>query len=520
MISLAEAVRTQCPELNPDLIEMHFRRMPGSYLEGCAASEIARHLRMLALLNAERPVEVEVRPQEAQTYEVVVVGEDRTGVLACITTALATEGFSLRDVKLATYRADEEYAVAPTYFVDVLRVAGDLNGRSAPDVASRLRERLANSFRYLAEGKLAEAQSAMGDFRLPSHAAQPTAEAAVQPAAPSHEEASGLSTNNEFQIGQVLDERFRITHLISRSGMSSVYKATDLSTGNPVALKVPFMQFESDPTTFSRFEREEAIGKVLDHPYILRVVPVEHKSRPYMAMEFLEGQTLRQLLSSTGKLPVTDALQIASRVCEALDHMHRHDMVHRDLKPENIMLCKDGSLRIMDFGIAKVSGMRRLTFGGFSPALGTPDYMAPEQVKGKRGDQRTDIYSLGAVLFEMVTGTVPFEGSTPFQIMNARLAGDPVAPRAINPDVSAEVEEIVLHAMERSPDERYQSAAAMKAELDAPETVTVAGRHERLKAPALLKSRSPQLRVLLLSLLLAVIIAGLFLLLVYRLQGR
>ena len=172
MTSLAESMRTQCPELNSDFIEMHFRRMPGSYLESCTASEIARHLRMLALLKAERPVEVEVRPLEANTYEVVVVGEDRTGVLACITTALATDGLSLRDVKLATYRADEEYAVAPTYFVDVLRVAGDLNGRSPEDVASSLRERLANSFRYLAEGKLAEAQIAVGDSRLPARAAQ------------------------------------------------------------------------------------------------------------------------------------------------------------------------------------------------------------------------------------------------------------------------------------------------------------------------------------------------------------
>src|SRR5215471_21347515 len=161
MISLAESVRTQCPELNADLIEMHFRRMPGSYLEGCAASEIARHLRMLALLKAERPVEVEIRPQEAQTYEVVVVGEDQTGVLACITTALATDGFSLRDVKLATYGADKESDAAPTYFVDILRVAGEPNHRSSKDLASALRERLVDSFRYLSEGKMAEAQIAV-----------------------------------------------------------------------------------------------------------------------------------------------------------------------------------------------------------------------------------------------------------------------------------------------------------------------------------------------------------------------
>jgi serine/threonine-protein kinase len=191
-------------------------------------------------------------------------------------------------------------------------------------------------------------------------------------------------------------------------------------------------------------------------------------------------------------------------------------MVHRDLKPENIMLCKDGSLRIMDFGIAKVSGMRRLTFGGFTPALGTPDYMAPEQVKGKRGDERTDIYSLGAVLFEMVTGAVPFEGSSPFQVMNARLAGGPADPRAINPDIPPQVEEIILHAMERDPADRYRSAAAMKAELDAPKTVKLEGRHERLQAPALAKPGSSQLRTLVLSTLFVVIVASLFLVLVLR----
>jgi serine/threonine-protein kinase len=498
MTSLVESVRTLCPELNSDLIEMHFRRMPRSYVESCSPSEIAGHLRMIALLEPERPVDVEFRPQDSGTYEVVVVGEDRTGVLASITTALATDGFSLRDVKLATYSADKGSVGEPTYFVDILRVAGDPNHRSTQDHASALRERLVDSFRYLSEGKMAEAQIAVGDSRLPSLA----------------------PTDKEFQIGQVVDERFRITQLIARSGMSSVYKATDLSAGSPVALKVPFMEFESDPGLFSRFEREEAVGKLLDHPYILRVVPVEHKSRPYIAMEFLEGQTLRQRLSSGGKLPVAEALNIASRVCEALEYMHRQEMVHRDLKPENIMLCKDGSLRIMDFGIVKVSGMRRLTFSGFSPALGTPDFMAPEQVKGKRGDQRTDVYSLGAVLFEMITGTVPFEGSTPFQIMNARLTGDPPAPRSINPDIPPEVEEIVLHAMQRNPDDRYPSAAAMKAELDAPEKVVVTGRHEHLQAPVLQESFWQRYQVLLLSLLVPVVIVGLFFLLVLRFRGR
>ena len=127
-------------------------------------------------------------------------------------------------------------------------------------------------------------------------------------------------------------------------------------------------------------------------------------------------------------MPVADALKITSRLCDALDHMHKKKIIHRDLKPENVMICNDGTLRIMDFGIAKAAGMRRLTFGGFSPVMGTPDYMAPEQVKGKRGDERTDIYSLGAILYEMVTGGGPVRGANPYIIMNSRLTGDPVAP--------------------------------------------------------------------------------------------
>ncbi len=136
--------------------------------------------------------------------------------------------------------------------------------------------------------------------------------------------------------------------------------------------------------------------------------------------------------------------------------MHEHGVVHRDLKPQNIMICYDGTIRIMDFGIAKAAEGRRITFTGFTPAVGTPDYMAPEQVKGKRGDARTDIYSLGAMLYEMAVGVTPFEWrESCSSVMNARVTGDPVAPRKRNPKVSPQVEEIILHAMEREPGNRY-----------------------------------------------------------------
>jgi serine/threonine-protein kinase len=319
----------------------------------------------------------------------------------------------------------------------------------------------------------------------------------------------------EMAVGQVLDERFEITDVVSRSGMATIFKARDLTNGQDVAVKVPFMQFESDPAFFSRFQREEAIGRTLDHPYILRIIAVEDKSRPYIVMELLKGQTLRQVLRSVGQLPVEHALDIAARICEALEYLHAKNIIHRDLKPENIMLCDDGSLRIMDFGIAKAVGLRRLTFTGFSAAMGTPDYMAPEQVKGKRGDARTDIYSLGAMLYEMLTGSTPFEGVNPYAIMNARLVGDPVAPRKLNPEISPQLEEIVLHAMEQKPYDRYPTATAMRIELRAPESVQVTGRCQRLRPPVAWRAGWRTARLILLAVLLPIVVFGL-LFLIFR----
>jgi serine/threonine-protein kinase len=323
-------------------------------------------------------------------------------------------------------------------------------------------------------------------------------------------EAPEMSKNYEVSVGQVLDERFQISDIMNRSGMATIFRAFDLNTGQTVAIKIPLMHFESDPGFFDRFEREELIGRTLSHPGILHVISVENKSRPFMVMEYLDGQTLRQRLSS-GRMDPAEAVRIAIETCEALEYMHSYKVVHRDLKPENIMLCSDGTIRIMDFGIAKVAGLRRLTFSGFSPSMGTPDYMAPEQVKGKRGDARTDIYSLGAMLYEMTTGTAPFEGANPYLIMNARLTGDPEAPRKRNPDISPQLEEIILHAMERDPKDRYPRAADMKAELQAPEKVQWTGRCDRLKSSSPWEARWHALRIALWTVLITLVVFGLML---------
>ncbi len=302
---------------------------------------------------------------------------------------------------------------------------------------------------------------------------------------PMYQETADPTTRYELKPGQVLDNRFQILETISRSGMATIFKATDLEKKLTVAVKVPLMHYESDPGFYSRFLREEEIGSSLNHPYILKFYPVPEgiRSRPYIVTEYLRGYTLSHLLTSISPMPEKDAIKLAGRICEALAYLHGQGVVHRDLKPQNVMLCNDGTIRIMDFGIAKAKEGRRLTFSGFTPAVGTPDYMAPEQVRGKRGDERTDIYSLGTMLYEMVTGTPPFqmENENPLVIMNARVEGDPMAPRKRNANVSPQVEEIILHAMERDPKKRYQKAEDMKAELDDPSKVQLTGRCDRLQ---------------------------------------
>jgi serine/threonine-protein kinase len=176
------------------------------------------------------------------------------------------------------------------------------------------------------------------------------------------------------------------------------------------------------------------------------------------------------------------------------------------------MVCDDGSLRIIDLGIAKSNAMKRVTFGGFSPKMGTPHYMAPEQIKGKRGDAQTDIYSLGAILYEMTTGSLPFNGESVYEIMNARLMQDPKPPRQINARLSPQVEEIILHALEREPSDRYASAAQMKAELDSPQAVTVTGRYKQSRWPAKRKEQLKRVGLVFLVATTPIILFFLFLL--------
>lgn len=267
-----------------------------------------------------------------------------------------------------------------------------------------------------------------------------------------------------LEPGSLLDS-YRIEAPVARSGMASIYRAIDTRDSRVVALKIPHPDLEADPILFDRFKREADIGEKLNHPNVMRVFGGEKRSRIYMVMEWCDGRLLRQILDE-GRISHERAIAIAISVLGALEYVHANGIVHRDLKPENIMVGPDDSIKLIDFGIAGDSAAKRLTYANFTAAIGTPNYISPEQVKGGRGDARSDIFSMGVILYEMLSGKLPFLGPNPIAAMNERLLNHPVPPTVADPSISPQLQEIIYRALERDPKNRYAHAREFKHDLE------------------------------------------------------
>lgn len=316
-----------------------------------------------------------------------------------------------------------------------------------------------------------------------------TASCKTAPAAPPADRAAwrwhpACTSAAVVNAGQILDDRYLLLEPIGHGGMSTVFRAADLADGErPVVVKVPLPVFSSGVGAWSIFQREEEIGLALDHPFVLRFLPrpPAGRRRAYVVTEHVPGETLHTRLRREGALAEPEALRIASQISAALDHLHGRGFVHYDIKPDNVMLCPDGTIRVIDLGLAHALVTSRFTFGGPPPAIGSADYVAPEQIQRRRGRCSVDIYGVGAILYEMLTGRPPFPGDDPFVIASARILGDPPAPRRLNPRLSPQAEEITLRALRRDPAQRYSSAAALQADLDTPGRVAVTGLCDRLQ---------------------------------------
>ena len=270
---------------------------------------------------------------------------------------------------------------------------------------------------------------------------------------------------NDKYIGQILDKRYEILELIGEGGMALVFKARDTRLDRLVAVKIMREEMAADEEVRRRFVAESHAVAMLSTPNIVAVYDVSHSdAMEYIVMELVDGITLKQYMDKKGVLPWREMLHFSKQIARALGHAHQRGLIHRDIKPQNIMLLRDGTIKVADFGIAALENEIYVSDG---QAIGSIHYIAPEQARGEYPDARSDLYSLGVVMYEMLTGERPYTGETIGEIAIKHMNADPVLPREKNPDIPEELERITMKAMNANMVERYQSAEALLADLDA-----------------------------------------------------
>ncbi|GAB3819533.1 Stk1 family PASTA domain-containing Ser/Thr kinase [Micromonospora zhanjiangensis] len=270
---------------------------------------------------------------------------------------------------------------------------------------------------------------------------------------------------------RLLGGRYQVGELLGYGGMAEVHRGRDLRLGRDVAIKMLRADLARDATFQMRFRREAQNAASLNHPAIVAVYDTGEEigptgeTLPFIVMEFVNGRTLKEVLAAEGRLMPRRAMEITADMCAALEFSHRHGIIHRDIKPGNVMLTLNGQVKVMDFGIARALASGATTMTQTSAVIGTAQYLSPEQARGEAVDARSDVYAAGCVLFELVCGHPPFVGDSPVSVAYQHVREDPPAPSDINPDVTPQIDAIVLKALSKNPLNRYQSAGEMRADL-------------------------------------------------------
>ncbi|HBT46969.1 MAG TPA: Stk1 family PASTA domain-containing Ser/Thr kinase [Peptococcaceae bacterium] len=267
-------------------------------------------------------------------------------------------------------------------------------------------------------------------------------------------------------IGKILDGRYEIKEALGGGGMALVYRGQDRLLNRSVTIKILREQFASDHNFVARFQQEAQAVARLSHPNVVSIYDVgQEEGLHYLVMEYVEGNSLKEVIDGKAPLPFREAVDIAVQICEALEHAHENGVIHRDIKPHNILITKQGRVKVTDFGIAQAVSEATMPYTG--TLMGSVHYLAPEQARGEATGITADLYSLGVVLYEMLTGQVPFNGDTPLAVVLKHLQEEPRPPQELNPDLPPALERIILRCLSKDPARRYPSAASLRADLQA-----------------------------------------------------